>query len=400
MAIVTIKLDTRRVRRDGKYNIIYRIRYLKKVYTINSEIAILEEFWNYNSTTVNSKYPNAKLINIKLLKGFVNIEKAILILEDDFTIIKLKSLINGEPSINSKSFKCFTEELIDQMLAINKTGNALVYQTALNRFLDFCKKDILFHEIDYILLNRYKHHLELKGLKQNSISNYFRTIKAIYNKAIKHKLIERSQYPFYDISIKSQKTANRAISSEDIQCLNTLTLKYNSQLQIALNYFMLSFYLRGMSFTDMAYLKHCNINNGRIAYTRRKTHKNYSVKLFYPAKTIISAVHKENNKYLLPVLSNDIIEDSLDAKRTIKQWIKTTNKYLKISSKELELDTIVTTYSSRYTFANIAKQLGYSNELISEALGHSYGNKTTGIYLDNYDNNYLDEMHLSIIEEL
>jgi len=400
MAIVTIKLDTRRVRRDGKYNIIYRIRYLKKVYTINSEIAILEEFWNYNSTTVNSKYPNAKLINIKLLKGFVNIEKAILILEDDFTIIKLKSLINGEPSINSKSFKCFTEELIGQMLAINKTGNALVYQTALNRFLDFCKKDILFHEIDYILLNQYKHHLELKGLKQNSISNYFRTIKAIYNKAIKHKLIERSQYPFYDISIKSQKTANRAISSEDIQCLNTLTLKYNSQLQIALNYFMLSFYLRGMSFTDMAYLKHCNINNGRIAYTRRKTHKNYSVKLFNPAKTIISNVHKGNNKYLLPVLSNDTIEDSLDAKRIIKQWIKTTNKYLKISSKELELDTIVTTYSSRYTFANIAKQLGYSNELISEALGHSYGNKTTGIYLDNYDNNYLDEMHLSIIEEL
>ena len=400
MAIVTIKLDTRRVRRDRKYNIIYRIRHLKKVYTINSEIAILEEFWNYNSTTVNSKYPNAKLINIKLLKGFVNIEKAILILEDDFTIIKLKSLINGEPSINSKSFKCFTEELIDQMLAINKTGNALVYQTALNRFLDFCKKDILFHEIDYILLNQYKHHLELKGLKQNSISNYFRTIKAIYNKAIKHKLIERSQYPFYDISIKSQKTANRAISSKDIQRLNTMILKYNSQLQIALNYFMLSFYLRGISFTDMAYLKHCNIKNERIAYTRRKTHKNYSVKLFYPAKTIISAVHKENNKYLLPVLSNDIIEDSLDAKRTIKQWIKTTNKYLKISSKELELDTIVTTYSSRYTFANIAKQLGYSNELISEALGHSYGNKTTGIYLDNYDNNYLDEMHLSIIEEL
>ena len=56
-----------------------------------------------------------------------------------------------------------------------------------------------------------------------------------------------------------------------------------------------------------------------------------------------------------------------------------------MSSKELELDTIVTTYSSRYTFANIAKQLGYSNELISEALGHSYGNRTTGIYLGAFD---------------
>ena len=195
----------------------------------------------------------------------------------------------------------------------------------------------------------------------------------------------------------SQKTANRAISSKDIQRLNTMTLKHNSQLQIALNYFMLSFYLRGISFTDMAYLKHCNIKNGRIAYTRRKTHKNYSVKLFNSAKTIISTLYKGNNKYLLPVLSNDIIEDSLDAKRIIKQWIKTTNKYLKISSKELELDTIVTTYSSRYTFANIAKQLGYSNELIAEALGHSYGNRTTGIYLDAFDTNQIDKMHKELI---
>jgi len=32
----------------------------------------------------------------------------------------------------------------------------------------------------------------------------------------------------------------------------------------------------------------------------------------------------------------------------------------------------------RYTYANIAKQLGYSKDLIAEALGHEYGNKVTG----------------------
>lgn len=45
----------------------------------------------------------------------------------------------------------------------------------------------------------------------------------------------------------------------------------------------------------------------------------------------------------------------------------------------------LTTYVSRHTWATTAKRLGYSNELIAEALGHEYGNKITNIYLDSFD---------------
>jgi outer membrane protein OmpA-like peptidoglycan-associated protein len=77
---------------------------------------------------------------------------------------------------------------------------------------------------------------------------------------------------------------------------------------------MLSFYLRGISFTDLAYLKPSNIIDGRIEYKRIKTHKNYSVKLFPEALSIIDPLCSPDRDYLLPILANDIEEDSVRSK--------------------------------------------------------------------------------------
>jgi hypothetical protein len=211
------------------------------------------------------------------------------------------------------------------------------------------------------------------------------------------KVVERSYYPFHDISIKSEKTAKRAILKEDIAKLLCIPLQQNTSSWRALNYFMLSFYLRGISFTDLAYLKHSNIIDGRIEYKRRKTHKNYSVKLFPVAESIINRLHVTGGDYLLPIIPIGVPENSIIAKRTIHQCIKTTNKYLKRLSVEVGLGSPVTTYSSRHSFATIAKRMGYSNELIAEALGHEYGNKITNIYLDTFETEVLDDMHKTVI---
>jgi hypothetical protein len=52
----------------------------------------------------------------------------------------------------------------------------------------------------------------------------------------------------------------------------------------------------------------------------------------------------------------------------------------------------------RYTYANIAKQLGFSKDLIAEALGHEYGNAVTGIYLEMFDNDIVDNMNQQIFQ--
>jgi integrase/recombinase XerD len=398
MANVKTKLDTRRPKADGTYNIIYRITHLNRVYTINSGVSILKQYWDSEYFQIIKQHPNAKLLNLKLLKDYFKIEKAILTMDDDFSIEKLRNIVKGNASNSSKSFKSFAQELIEQMMQEGRTGNALVYQTAVNRLTAFSNDEIAFNKIDYKLLTAFIHQLKLEGLKTNSISNYLRSIRAIYNKAIKHKLVDRSLYPFYDISIKSEKTAKRAISKEEIKSLLNIELVKDSTAKRSLDYFMLSFYLKGMSFTDLAYLKQSNIIDGRIHYKRRKTHKIYNIKLFSSAVEIINRLRPESSDYLLPILGNEIIEDSLEAKKVLKQWIKTTNKYLKRFSVETDSNITITTYTARHAFATIAKRLGYSNELIAEALGHEYGNKITNIYLDAFDTNKIDAMHQHIIK--
>jgi site-specific recombinase XerD len=210
-------------------------------------------------------------------------------------------------------------------------------------------------------------------------------------------LVDRSLYPFYDISIKTEKTAKRAILKDDIAKLLDIRVEKNSTCWRSLNYFMLSFFLRGISFTDLAYLKHSNIIDGRIEYRRRKTHKNYSVKLFPESESIINQLHVSGSDYLLPIIPFVVTEDSLRAKRIIQQCIKTTNKYLKKLSSDCGLLNSTQSYTSRHSFATIAKRLGYSNELIAESLGHEFGNKITNIYLDKFDTHVLDSMHQQVI---
>lgn len=392
-------LDTRRQKTDGCFNIIFRITHDRKVYTLSSGISTIKLYWNEQRNEIDKTHPNSKLLNIKLSNQFYKIQQVILELDDDFSINELKNRVEGKSKVSEEvTFKSFSDELILQMLEINRTGNALVYQTALNRFIAFYgKDDFVFKDVNYSVLEQFTHYLLINGLKLNSISNYVRTIRAIYNKAIKLKVVDRSFYPFYDIEIKSEKTAKRAILRDDIVKLKQVPLELNSATCRSLNYFLLSFYLRGISFTDLAYLTINNIIDERVVYKRRKTHKNYSVRLFSEAESLFYQHDRNGNKYLLPILPNDVVEDSLEAKKIIKQFIKTTNKYLKRLSIEVGISSPVTTYTSRHSFGTIAKRLGYSNELIAEALGHEYGNKITNIYLDTFDTEVLDAMHERVI---
>jgi site-specific recombinase XerD len=401
--MVTLKtiLDTRRKKSNGNYSVIFRITDFKKTYTMTSGIDVPEHLWDNTNREVLKAHPNAQSINTILSKKYYEIQRAILVQQDNesFSFEDLKLTMAGKTKVNTTAlFKPFAETLIAEMIEVKRTGNAIVYRTAVNRLLNYYGDNKLkLVEINYNLLNGFSRSLIKEGIKQNSISNYFRSIRAIYNKAIKAKLVERSAYPFRDVSIKTERTAKRAITKANIKQFEKLQLTPNTPEWHARNYFLLSFYLIGISFTDLAYLKPSNIIKSRIEYKRRKTHKLYSIKLFPQAEKILKLYAYPDRVYLLPVLLNNIEEDTLESKKLIYQWIKTTNKYLKRLAENIGIAETVTTYASRHTWATTAKRLGYSNELIAEALGHEYGNRVTNIYLADFDKEMIDEMHERVI---
>lgn len=94
MATIKVLLDLRRAKSDGSFNIIFRITNLQKVYTINSGISLQKYFWNEKKMEVEKSHPNSKLLNIKLSKNYFKIEQAVLSLDDEFSIEKIKAMLH------------------------------------------------------------------------------------------------------------------------------------------------------------------------------------------------------------------------------------------------------------------------------------------------------------------
>jgi len=402
MVHLKIILDTRRKKSDGTYPIAFRIINVKKVHLIPTGVSVNEIFWDLSKLNLKNTHPNARTINIALSKKYYEIQKAILQIEEagSFCFEELKSKLSPEKpkSIIDKSFLNFANKVVDDFLQVKRTGNALIYRTAINRLIEFTgNSKIEFKDIDFTLLDRFQNELVKDGMRKNTIGNYFRSIRALYNKAIKAKLVTRDSYPFHDISIKTEKTAKRAIGVGEISQLYQYPKKPNSQEWHAANFFFLSFVLRGISFTDMAYLTKQNIYKGCLTYRRRKTKKLYTIKL-HPVALRIFNFYKDNQSgYLLPVFPKGIIEDSVEAQKVTRQWIKVTNKYLNRIAMNCKIDNNITTYVTRHTWATTAKRLGYPNEMIAEAMGHEYGNKITNIYLEDFDQKLIDEMNDKVI---
>jgi integrase/recombinase XerD len=402
MVYLKFVLNDKRPKEDNIYPIVIRVTYNRNNTTISTGVRVKHEDWDKNANQVKRTNQNFNLLNQKLTEFYLKVQRAVLKFENDnnFSFDGLKDSLEAKPKVKVEpvTFKKYGEQLVQEMLDVKRTGNAIVYRTAINRLIAFADDpNLRFTEIDYTLLDKFSRKLTIDGAKLNTIGNYLRSIRAIYNKAIKAKLVDRSFYPFEDITIKTEKTAKRALSVGDIVKIYNAKYKANSAKWHARNYFFLSFCLRGSSFTDMAYLTSANVQKQRVIYNRRKTHSQLTIQLLPLTYKILERYKGSNEKYLVPALPKDVIEGGLEAKKVIAQWIKTTNKWLNKIATDCGIDAEVTTYVTRHSWATVAKRLGYSNELIAECLGHSYGNKITNIYLDTFDQHVVDEVNVKVL---
>lgn len=286
-------------------------------------------------------------------------------------------------------FSPFVKNQVKNLKSQNRTKTASIYETVQRSFSRFRHgEDILIEKIDSLLIGRYETYLKNNNVCINSISCYMRALRSIYNQAVSRGLTV-SKNPFRDVYTGIDKTSKRAVNEDIIVKLYRLNLSEHSNLQIARDLFMFSFYTRGMSFIDMANLKQSNLKNGYIVYSRSKTKQVLTIKIEKCIEDII-AKYKDLtiDNYLLPIYN--------DQNRNYISHLRTYNKRLKRLSEMMELKMPLSSYVSRHTWATIAFHKGISVQVISEGMGHE-NEKTTRIYLASMDQSVIDSANAQII---
>ncbi len=397
MATFKVLLDKRRQLKDGDYPLIIRIFSEGTHRNVGLKIRLKEDEFD-EATQRAVKHPNKKEINQKITQNLVKFQESALKMELADTQGSAQNIKTSvvKPQIKL-DFLAFAETIVREQEDGKHYGNALFYKSSISALKTYTGKDtILFREVTYEFLKKLENKMLTKGLAVNGVAMYMRTIRAVYNKAIKSKLIDRSNYPYDSFKIKMEATAKRNISKVDIQAIMGLKLEIDSPAWHARNYFLLCFNLIGISFADLLTLRKTDIANGRVTYRRKKTHKLYNIKLTKQAEEIIRIYYPSDSIYILPELHQSFIDSPATERKRISQAIKNTNKYLGRMGRELKIDQNLTTYVVRHSWATISKRLGYSKDLIAEALGHEFGNKVTGIYLDNFDQDVIDDMNEAV----
>lgn len=392
MARIKAVLFTSREYKDETYPVMIRVTQRRKLKYFSMKISVPKDHWDEKEDLLNVKVKDFSQIykrkNIEIRKCQLKLMEIVSDLEALNHLYTVEDIDRRYNVGSGALFNTYADNLIQELESINKMGNASAYRSASLALIRFMgKESICFEEIDYTLIKKFETHMISCGMKTNGISCYMRTIRAIYNRAIKEGFAKRENYPFVHYKVKSEKTQKRALTKEQIIQIRNIDLSSDSGKEQARDLFMFSFYCMGISFVDIAHLKVQNVHDERINYSRQKTSQKYTIALVEPALEIIEKYSDLQNPsdYVFPLLERNHTEmHKLYAARATRNRTK-----LKQVGKIIDLPITLTPYVARHSWATIAKRSGVPTAVISEGLGHTT-ERTTQIYLDSFENEVLD----------
>lgn len=293
---------------------------------------------------------------------------------------------------HNTSLLSFVNQLRTHFLQQNKLRLAETYQSALNSFCLYINKvEILMEDIDSKMIEGYENYLKQKKLTLNTISFYMRILRAIYNRAVKSGVIADKK-PFDHVFTTMTKTAKRAIPIQVIQKIAQAHIT-NKNEALARDLFLFSFYTRGMSFVDIAYLKKSDLNNMYLIYKRKKTGQELKIAWRKEMQELVDRNSSKDGIHLLGILDKNN-EKSLYFQYHYTQCI--INTALKRLGKQLNLETNLTMYVARHSWATIARQKNIPLSVICDGMGHN-SEKTTQIYLQSVDADAIDRCNDKLI---
>lgn len=398
--MASIKVKFRPSTNENKEGTIYyQIIQNRVIRQLKTDYRLFTYEWNEEENAINTT-------NSSRLNYLQSIEERI-----DWDIKRLQSIINHlenkrvkynaddiistfQKQANEQSLLNFMQGVIAQLQQMGRQRTSETYRCTLKSFMQFREgKDVLLEDIDSDLMMMYEAYLRGKGLTKNSTSFYMRILRAVYNRAVE-KDLTTNRNPFKHVYTGIDKTIKRAIPLKAIKQIKNLDLSLQPSLDFARDMFLFSFYTRGMSFIDMAYLKKKDLSNGILSYRRRKTGQQLFIRWEKCMREIVDKYDTDYySPYLLPILKYPYDRSQY------KNMLYRTNKSLKEIAKMVGLSIPLTLYVARHSWASIAKSKNIPISVISEGMGHD-SEMTTQIYLASLDNAVVDRANAHILKDL
>ena len=368
----------------------------RKRKVISMNMTCTEKDWDSKKEEFTKSYTNYKAFNSQLQSFKINIHT---ILNDAklkkkaITLEELESELLNKSSKKKLSLFQFWEFKIENYKKMGKFRNSMIYHDALITLKKFLEnKAIDFKDLNYTLLKGLESYMRTNNNKDTTISVRMRTIRALYNDAIKNEYISKDYYPFekYSISKLNTKTRKRAIDVKSFELLKQFDIKSHPQYADSFNYLIFSYYMRGMNFIDMAKLTWDNLQNDSIFYIRSKTKKPFKIRIRPEVAEIIEyyKLNYPSDKYILPILNKaDLTPIQIYYRQ--QKMLRKFNKELKEIANICSIDTNITSYVIRHTLGNNLRKAGASISFLKDVYGHD-AESTTNIYVNDIDPEDLD----------
>ena len=290
----------------------------------------------------------------------------------------------------------FMQSVINQLKRLNRIRTSETYVATFTSFMKFRNgQDILLCEMDSDTMMLYEAWLKANGNCPNTTSFYMRILRAVYNRAVEKELTEQ-RHPFKHVYTGIDKTVKRAVPLKAIKRIKELDLTLKPHLDYARDMFLFSFYTRGMSFIDMAYLKKSDLKNGILTYRRRKTGQQLTIKWEKCMEEIVTKYKDRSaTQYLLPIITNPFANERVQYRNALYRI----NTALKEVARLVNISIPLTMYCARHGWASVAKSKNIPLSVISEGMGHD-SEETTRIYLASLDTSVVDRANSLILKDL
>ncbi|WP_417368058.1 phage integrase SAM-like domain-containing protein [Flavobacterium beibuense] len=403
MATIKITLKNKPTT-EGLYPIVLRIIKDRKVKIISLPFKCLKKDWDEANGELKKSDKNYRVRNRILLQKK---EEALKIIDEfelekvDFTLAQFEQRFRGQKDKNITVRDFILEKIQDFELA-GRTGSARTYEGTLNSFFGYIEnKQLMFREITPELLEKYENYLRSKGGTDGGIAVRMRDIRTLFNDAIRRGVVKKDAYPFiaYKISKLKGKGIKRALTRDEVLLIENLNVEKHPHLREAKNFFLFSYYTRGMNFYDMMKLKWSNIEGDYIVYTRSKTKGNFKIKILEPVQQILDEYRLENRitGYIFPILlRNDLTPKQIEERKGKK--LKKFNKDLKLIAETVGVTKKVTSYVARHSFATNLREAGEGADIISQAMGH-HDIQMTQTYLKAFEDEDIDKASAKLLRE-